>query len=161
MLMKHGAQLHDPVLYPRGTTCIAEALSSQREWLVRAVLSCPDKMTYADKKSLQKAAEWQYEYPEGVISWLAMLSAMGLEVVQYLGQVLKKLPQANWAEVSCWWIYKHQWPMHMLAGGTLQGTATTGVKGHVCLVSSSCGMHAMHVCTCCSYTAQGDHAWCV
>jgi hypothetical protein len=99
LLMQHGAQLDEPMPGEAGLCCIQCALIKQDVRLLRALLSCLDKMTPTAKEQLQQEILLLYDARDSS-TWLAVLAAKGLEVVPYMEEPVHMLPTADWPEVS-------------------------------------------------------------
>jgi hypothetical protein len=69
--------------------------------MLRAMLSYPFHMTPGAQQHLLDVVDGMYRDAEAAQSWLATLSAKGLYLVQWMGPLQTKIPQAAWTEVSC------------------------------------------------------------
>jgi hypothetical protein len=102
MLMQHGAQLDQVAL--QTSTCMEAVLLLQDECLLQAILSCTDKMTPKAKSHLAQCVDRLYNKHGGAQQWLALLSAKGLDMLEYMGNPVVQMPMATgWTQVgSCW-----------------------------------------------------------
>jgi hypothetical protein len=96
--MQHGAQLDEPLRGFKGLSCLEHGLQLKDVELLRALLSCLDKMTPSARKHLEDKIEDQYSCATAD-TWLALLGIKRLEMVPYMGKIVVEVPRAAWPEV--------------------------------------------------------------
>jgi hypothetical protein len=100
--MQHGAQLDEQLAWRRNTTCISYALEVNPDpRLLRALLSCPDKMALPAQQAVQQAIDRQYGQPNGFDGWLAFVDVRGSGALPYMEGFIRGSSRIVWPEVRC------------------------------------------------------------